>query len=293
MNTIDFGQPGGYPFEQDTLGFLQNAYQETLLAIGKFFGDVILTGVNITAGTATDGTIIYQGEIIAFVGGTVNTHFRIVNTTTNVTYQDGSVKPSINTRHAEFCASGVSGAISFASLLDLNTYRNQWITQGLQNAAFQGTIDDHQLSIDDLYTQLTDLTAVVATLTGEWVTLSGSAIQPYLTLNGTSSYTLASGTNRIRYRLRGNTVEMNAVATIEPTINGTMTEAKFQIPLPGGVNSYDHSIVGRVRNSTTLTNEIILMDVFRDAVYPYALDVSFTAGDTIVIHVPTFILKFS
>lgn len=293
MNTIDFGQPGGYPFEQDTLNFLQNAYQETFLGIGKFFGDVILTGVNITSGTASDGVIVYAGEIIQFIGGTVNTHFRIVNTTTNVTYQDGSVKPSINTRHAEFCGSGVAGAIAFNSLADLNTYRNQWITQGLQTAAFQGTLDDHQLSIDELYSITDNINTVIGTLVGDWVTLTGAAIQPYVTLNSTSSYVLGSGQNRIRYRLRGDTLEMNATMTIEPTINGTATLVKVSIPITAGATTYDHSVVGRVRNNTTLNEEFILIDVNRDAVYPFSQNITFTAGDTLVIHVPTFILKFS
>jgi hypothetical protein len=80
MKLIDFTQPGGFPLTQDQLGYLQQAYKETITAVALIGGDGsaphIISGMEISnpfAGTytVTDGWFFYYGNMVRFNAGTV------------------------------------------------------------------------------------------------------------------------------------------------------------------------------------------------------------------------------
>ncbi len=106
MNTIDFSQTGGYPYTQDTLDFLQQSYSSAFQGISKFISNgnslTILTGCNITGSTASNGWVIVDGELMPFIGGTIQSTYIVRDITQNITYQNGNSLPSIHTRYAEF-----------------------------------------------------------------------------------------------------------------------------------------------------------------------------------------------
>jgi microcystin-dependent protein len=90
MKRIDFNKNGGYPLTQDTANYLQTAYTEALGAIGLTFGNkVIVSGCTISGSNISDGWIVINGEVIKFVGGTVNTKVKITETGTSLTFKNG------------------------------------------------------------------------------------------------------------------------------------------------------------------------------------------------------------
>ncbi len=105
MKYIDFSQPGGFPLTQDVLNYLQNGYTEAVTALAGARGTepYILTGcTQSVAGTVisiTPGYIFFNNELIAFVGGSIDTAtftgtqvagFQVYNLTNTLIYNDGS-----------------------------------------------------------------------------------------------------------------------------------------------------------------------------------------------------------
>ena len=89
---IDFTKNGGFPVTQDTLAFMQEGYNETIAAITSTFGQyVILSGVTDLGSTYSDGWIIYNGELVKFVGGIKTARVAIEETATDETFGDDSV----------------------------------------------------------------------------------------------------------------------------------------------------------------------------------------------------------
>lgn len=118
MNYADFiSQPNGFPLESDsTLGFMQADYQSAIKAVARLAGGngVILTGLIVTAGTASDGWILYDGDVIFFQGGTVSTYFIITQNVQQKANENGLMVDRYFTKKAQF---GVgSGQVAFSSL---------------------------------------------------------------------------------------------------------------------------------------------------------------------------------
>lgn len=77
MNRIDFTQPNGFPLEADaTLGFMQTAFREAINGLSQFAAAA--TGIYILSGcqelvfggsTYGDGWVIWNGELLPFIGG--------------------------------------------------------------------------------------------------------------------------------------------------------------------------------------------------------------------------------
>ena len=102
--SIDFTQPGGFPFTQNILGFIQTGFQHqiTQLLLAGVDGDTptIVSGMAVTiAGgdtSVTDGWFMYHGMLHPFTGGTVTPGggevalVVITYTVGTLSYNDGS-----------------------------------------------------------------------------------------------------------------------------------------------------------------------------------------------------------
>lgn len=107
MNRADFDtQPNGFPLESDaTLGFMQLDYQSGIRALTKAMAgldNTIVTGLEVINGVAADGWIYYQGDLVFFQGGTVSTHFIIVEDATAKANQNGDVVDRYFVKRARF-----------------------------------------------------------------------------------------------------------------------------------------------------------------------------------------------
>jgi hypothetical protein len=107
MNYADFNtQPDGFPLESDaTLGFMQSSYLDGLRALAKIVaGDqaCIVTGVEISGGSASAGWIYYDGDLVYFQAGTVSDYFIIEETAEQKANQNGTLVDRYFTKVAKF-----------------------------------------------------------------------------------------------------------------------------------------------------------------------------------------------
>jgi hypothetical protein len=124
MNRIDFTNNGGFPLEQNTLGFMQLSFFLPLAAIAKLCGDkTILWGVENIAGNVTPGYISYGGELIFFQGGAYAAQIVITETPTQVTFEDDTLKEAYFIKTATV---GVVGDFPFSDLTQLITLQDMW-----------------------------------------------------------------------------------------------------------------------------------------------------------------------
>lgn len=108
MNTIDFTKQGGFPFDQDVLGFLQNSILAAAGTASLGGQTYILSGCEKIGGNIANGIVVINGEIMPFAGGAEQAKVVIIEQTENMNYEDGSVYPSIKTRFATFGDDGVT-----------------------------------------------------------------------------------------------------------------------------------------------------------------------------------------
>ncbi|MGV8814734.1 MAG: hypothetical protein ACOH2D_11560 [Gelidibacter sp.] len=102
MNRIDFDQVGGYRLETQTFSEMQKNYN-LLQSLGSVLGNrAIVQGCVVSGSTVTDGVIYWDGELIEFKGGNVQTTIVIVQTTESILFLDGNQKPTFYRRHATF-----------------------------------------------------------------------------------------------------------------------------------------------------------------------------------------------
>ncbi len=107
MNTIDFTQTGGFPLDQNVLGFMQ-AQSQLAQQPANFGGRLcIISGCEVTGASVTTGFVAINGEVLPFNGGTISPKVIIVETATVLMYEDGSAKPVQKTRYAAFGDDGV------------------------------------------------------------------------------------------------------------------------------------------------------------------------------------------
>lgn len=118
MNRADFTtQPNGFPLESDsTLGFMQSDYQGAIRALAKSIGvqNAILTGVEIANDVATDGWILWEGDIVFFEGGSVADTFVIIETPTAKANLNGAIVDRYFAKKAMFGTGANQG--NFAQL---------------------------------------------------------------------------------------------------------------------------------------------------------------------------------
>lgn len=131
---IDLSILGGFPLEQDTLDFMQSSYRGAFGALATLCGNkVIVSGVVVAGGNVSDGWIVYNGELIPFVGGSVATYVVITETAVQATYEDTNLHDVYFTKSAT-CAA--SGDFPFADLVPLLSLQNTWRPGDLKEKIF-------------------------------------------------------------------------------------------------------------------------------------------------------------
>ena len=130
MKKIDFSHPGGFPFTQDQLNYLQDAYTECINALTNLgvsgSTPVIINGMELSVPGSgliaiTDGWFFYNGELVKFTGDTLPVGtggtvavVEITPSTSNLIYNDGSSFPAILEKTATFiAATSVTDATHF------------------------------------------------------------------------------------------------------------------------------------------------------------------------------------
>jgi len=110
MNTIDFTQPGGFPFDQGVLDFLQKG--SLMAGQPAFFGGplCIISGCTVSGTSVSSGFVAINGEILPFAGGTITENEKVViqESVTDITYFDAQARPVKKTRTATFGDDGVT-----------------------------------------------------------------------------------------------------------------------------------------------------------------------------------------
>ncbi len=80
MKSIDFTKPGGFPLTQDQLGYLQEAYTESIGALAAIGGSgatpyiisgIVISNPSIGTYSITDGWFFYNGEMVRCLSGSV------------------------------------------------------------------------------------------------------------------------------------------------------------------------------------------------------------------------------
>lgn len=141
---INLSNTGGFPFTQGTLAFMQESYRNCLAALASLCGDkVIVTGVVVSAGNATPGWIVYNNELIPFLGGAVTTGVVVVETSQSLVYEDNIARPALFTKVAQF---GQPATFDFSELVRLDTLKT--INQTL--ADLVADFNTHTHSYNDL-----------------------------------------------------------------------------------------------------------------------------------------------
>lgn len=121
----------GFPGTNKTLRFIQDAFKEPLGALAQLAGDkTIITGVVNTAGVVSDGFIVYQNEIIPFVGGafanTVTIFEQFENVNYNTDANDDTILdslPAYRTIYAK-CGTGGIDIFNFSELFKLQQLKD-------------------------------------------------------------------------------------------------------------------------------------------------------------------------
>jgi len=125
---IDFSELAGYPMSQNTYDFMQQSYRNAFAAIAALLGSgTILSGVVVDtgAGTVSDGWIVYNGELMPFIGGGLSAGVVVQETGTALTFQDGSSK---TVKFTKFAQCGGPATFLFSLLKAPQPVRDMWCT---------------------------------------------------------------------------------------------------------------------------------------------------------------------
>jgi hypothetical protein len=119
MNKIDLTNIGGFPLEEDTLKFMQDSYGDLFEALARMAGNkTILSGVEVAGSAVSNGWIVYNGEIIRFVGGAAGPGVIIQEAAADALFEDGNLKPVYKTRTATI---GAPADFPFSELVRVDT----------------------------------------------------------------------------------------------------------------------------------------------------------------------------
>jgi len=102
MNKLNFNQSVGFPLETEILDEMQKAWT-VLNALGAIAGNLsIISGCVVTSGTATNGVVFINGEVLEFRGGIVQANVIIIEVPQLREFEDGNSNDVIYTRYATF-----------------------------------------------------------------------------------------------------------------------------------------------------------------------------------------------
>ena len=115
MNTMNFGNTGGFPMSTRILDELQTAFS-IFNALGAIAGDkTIISGCVTTGSIVSPGVVCINGEVLEFRQGSlpgVNPKVKIIEAIESLLFEDNESKPVIRTRYVQF-GTGV-GAMDWA-----------------------------------------------------------------------------------------------------------------------------------------------------------------------------------
>lgn len=106
MKKIDFNIKAGFPVSTDTLEFMQQSIQQVEQASSLAGNLCVLRGCTNVGGIVSDGFVTINGEVLPFVGGTVQSKVIIVDNIGNRIFFSGANNPYYHNRYATF---GVTG----------------------------------------------------------------------------------------------------------------------------------------------------------------------------------------
>lgn len=112
MNTMNFGNTGGFPFSTRILDELQTAFS-IFNALGAIAGDkTIISGCVTTGSIVSPGVVCIGGEVLEFKGGTAQAKVKIIEAIESLLFEDNVSKPVIRYRYVQFGTGG--GALDWA-----------------------------------------------------------------------------------------------------------------------------------------------------------------------------------
>ncbi|MEH6405778.1 MAG: hypothetical protein V7767_00710 [Leeuwenhoekiella sp.] len=124
MNRIEI-QAGGFPFDADTLLFMQSMIQNNH-KLAQLGGDnYILSGAVVNGSNVSNGFVVIGGELLPLVGGAVKANLTVVESVENASYLEdnnndgqGDSKLAEVTRTATFTAG--AGQVAWANMKRIN-----------------------------------------------------------------------------------------------------------------------------------------------------------------------------
>lgn len=106
MNRLNVSNTGGFPFDADILGFMQNSY-ELLNVLGEMAGNLaILKGCQVVGSNVSEGVVYIDGEVLYFKAGTLSQNVSIVENSEKLIFKDGVSKPVKIERFVQFGGQG-------------------------------------------------------------------------------------------------------------------------------------------------------------------------------------------
>jgi hypothetical protein len=104
MNKLNLKHTGGFPFETNTLDYMQDAYS-LFNTLGAMAGElVILKGCEITGNSVASGVVYIKAldEVLPFKGSTLSDKVIVREDITSLPFEDGTSKDVEHTRYATF-----------------------------------------------------------------------------------------------------------------------------------------------------------------------------------------------
>ena len=159
MRQADFTKEGGFPFDQDTLEFMQKAYYEVTNALVSHFmlsptGNYIISGCIVSGSSITPGWMIINSELLYFDGGngTAATKIKPLLTVTPLTFQNGNTHNIYDFKKAVIASTGtalsafirIPNANEFLTSLPNATETQRGIIEIATQTEANGSTDDQR-----------------------------------------------------------------------------------------------------------------------------------------------------
>jgi hypothetical protein len=114
MNRYDFTQPGGFPFDQGVMAFIQDCITTASKSATLAGPLAILSGCEVAGDSAGAGFVVINGEVLPFSAGLIEATVIIVETGTVIAYEDGTPRTTKFERVARFGSAGGIGEYAWA-----------------------------------------------------------------------------------------------------------------------------------------------------------------------------------
>ena len=134
MNQIRIARPTGFPVDNKTFEFMQEAYGSAISHLCQAQGDnLILHGVDTAGSVRTAGAVVINGELLPFVQSPNSATIEVVEEHEAVVFQGGEMLPTYFTR---FARCSPNGTINIADLRRVRHTPTDWVnctpTDGIQ-----------------------------------------------------------------------------------------------------------------------------------------------------------------